>query len=202
MKLNDEQIDGLTEVVNIGIGRAAAALSDLIDDRIELDVPSITVCGLAELQEHLDASDNLLDTSIIQDFRGSVSGRAVLAFPRTSSLTLGQILAELEAPPDELDLDLSEIIVEVGNIVLNGVLGSISNMLGIRFDYSVPELSLNGAANDLSVEQGSIELAKNQTVIMMDAHFRVAESQINGSLILMFQLGDIESALHKMLSAV
>jgi chemotaxis protein CheC len=202
MKLTDEQIDSLTEVVNIGVGRAAAALSDLVDKHIELTVPSITISSLAELQKQLEAREDLLDTSIIQDFRGSVTGRSVLAFPRTSGLKLGQILSDLEAPPDELDLDLSGILVEVGNIVLNGVLGSISNMLQIQFDYSVPEMSLSGAANDLGVEQESTTQAENRAVILTDAHFRVAESQIDGSLILMFQVSEIESALRNMMSAV
>ncbi len=42
---------------------------------------------------------------------------------------------------EQLDMDAlrAGTFCEVGNIVLNGVMGSISNMLNFDFDYSVPE---------------------------------------------------------------
>jgi chemotaxis protein CheC len=41
MSLSPDQIDKLTEIVNIGFGRAAASLSSLVQQRILLSVPEI-----------------------------------------------------------------------------------------------------------------------------------------------------------------
>ena len=44
MILTDEQQDILTELVNIGVGRAAASLSELVGKRIDLNVPKLVIC--------------------------------------------------------------------------------------------------------------------------------------------------------------
>ena len=133
-----DHLDALTEVVNIGVGRAAAALSELLGSRIDLTVPTVSLLKFSELSEEVSSK---LDTSIIQDFVGPTSGRAILAFPDASALKLGQILADLDDIPPELDFDLQDVLNEVGNIVLNGVLGSLSNIVKGSLQYTVPVLA-------------------------------------------------------------
>ena len=201
MNMTDDQKDALTEIINVGVGRAGAMLSDLVDDRIELRVPSVQMCDLSEIENVLGARGEMLDTSIFQDFEGSVSGRTILAFPRDSGLRLGQILGELDQTPDELDVDLIGILTEVGNILINGVMGSISNMFESTLSYTVPELA---------TQTGLAELARHpvaatrqpQTVIYSDAHFTVSGTEINGSLLLIFNLPEIENALLSLLETV
>lgn len=200
MKLTGEQHDILTELVNIGVGRAAASLSDLVGKRIDLSVPCLAICDLATLSTHLTSEGGRLDTLLVQDFRGTVSGRAVLAFPQTSGLKLGQILGDLDALPDEFDLDLTGILTEVANIVLNGVLGSISNMLESKLSYSVPAFSNGCNIMDLLASNRPEAEAANPTVVFADTRFRVAQSEISGSLVIVFELGDLESALNTLTS--
>ena len=193
--------DAFTEVINVGIGRAGAMLSDLVSQRIELHVPEIRVCSIDELDELLAQNGELLDTSIFQDFRGPVNGRAILGFPRESGLKLGQILAGLEETPDELDIDLSGILVEVGNIVMNGVLGSIANMFHSNLAYTVPELSVTEGVMQLAQVDWLIRHADEHTVIYSDAHFSVSGTDVHGSLVLIFRLTEIERAISSLLMA-
>lgn len=202
MILTDDQQDVLTELVNIGVGRAAASLSELVGKRIDLNVPRLVICDPETLETYLDANGERLDTVLCQMFRGTVSGRACLAFPKTSSLKLGQILGDLDSLPDELDLDLTGILTEVANIVLNGVLGSISNMLESTLTYSVPELSINCEISDLLDTACADSESPPTTIIYADTRFEVAESKINGSLVIVFELGDLESALQTLASNV
>ena len=53
MSLSPDQIDKLTEIVNIGFGRAAASLSSLVQQRILLSVPEIRICSVEELPAYL-----------------------------------------------------------------------------------------------------------------------------------------------------
>ena len=76
--------------------------------------------------------------AIIQDFRGKIMGRSALVLPHASGLRLAA-LGEVTEPADELDLEMSGILVEVGNIMLNSVLGAISNIISTHLDYSVPQ---------------------------------------------------------------
>jgi len=53
MNLTAVQEDALTEVINIGFGRAAASLSKLTGQRVQLEVPHIAMCPLDELSDRL-----------------------------------------------------------------------------------------------------------------------------------------------------
>ena len=57
MNLTAVQEDALTEVINIGFGRAAASLSKLTGQRVQLEVPNIAMCPLDELSDRLRPDD-------------------------------------------------------------------------------------------------------------------------------------------------
>lgn len=199
MILTNDQLDALTEVVNIGVGRAAASLCDLVDDSIALQVPQIRMCMPADLRRPAESGEPPLDTSVLQDFDGAISGRALLAFPASSGVALAKLLGEEADPDDELELDLAGILEEVGNIVLNAVLGSLANLFEGEFEYSVPRL-----AADTPVDQvisGSNAAEPDRTMLMADTHFAVADSEISGSLLLAFSMNQMTSLLDRLIVA-
>lgn len=194
MKLSTEEIDALTEIVNIGVGRAASSLCDLIDRRIALRVPTITPWQLDENEEH-----PALNTSVIQDFSGLVNGRALLAFPRSSGVALARLLSEDDGGQDELEMDLAGILEEVGNIVLNGVLGSLANLLEGNLDYSVPRLTTDRGAENVICDRGPCDATTDRTILMADTHFEVADSEIAGSLLLAFNMSEMKPLLDNLI---
>ncbi len=57
MKLNTKQLDFLTEVINIGIGRSANVLNKIVSDRVKLNVPVIRLMHVDEIICILDPVD-------------------------------------------------------------------------------------------------------------------------------------------------
>ena len=203
MNFTEDQIDALTEVVNIGVGRAASSLHTMLDRHIELHVPQVRVCSVSEMRESLVANNQPLDTSVVQDFDGAIAGRAMLAFPNASGVTLAKLLSDEDLDDDELEYDLAGILEELGNIVLNGVLGSIANVFSDDFHYSVPEI-FNGAAADALAceEKNGIACEGEQTCLLADARFDVADSKISGSLLLAFNTDELGVLLDNLLKSV
>lgn len=199
MNISEEEKDVLTEVVNIGVGRAAASLSELVGERIILTVPSAIVCTLDELPRHIRPDDSTLDVAITQDFAGDITGRAMLAFPRSSGIKLGQILGGLDETHDRLDVDLTGILEEVGNIVLNGVLGSIANILETGLSYSVPQLTTDVCVEEIVAQHASEQASREQSILLADTRFDIASRQISGSLILAFSLQSVEMIIRSAL---
>ncbi len=191
--LEEDTIDALTELVNIGVGRAAASLSDLIGERIELTVPRVRFCRENEpiIQE---ASGGALSTTVVtQDFCGRINGRAALMFPQSSALILGGLLSGGEALATEVDAELSGILLEVGNIVLNGVLGSLSNVAGDVFDYSLPTLFDDQPAL-------SWLLLSNDTdaeLLIANVEFHVQHSEIRGTIAIVFAGGCVQTLIEQ-----
>lgn len=209
VQLTEDQLDALTEIVNIGVGRGAASLHTLVDQPIELRVPNVRLCELAELEAELDAADEPVDTSVVQGFDGAITGRAMLAFPKRSGIALAKLLAEEDEASfgggdseDSLEFDLAGILEEIGNIVLNGVLGSLSNVFDDDFRYSVPELCTGSASKALTRDVTAPAMGDRPTCLLADARFELAESQISGSLLLAFNTGELSALLDRLLDSV
>ena len=191
--LDDETRDALTELINLGVSRAAASLSELVGQRIVLQVPNIylyrpgdrTPPGLEELSRAA--------TVINQVFEGSLQGAASLCFPADSSLALARLLSrDRDSSIDRLDAELSGILLEVGNIVLNGIMGSLSNSLLARLRYAMPEIRSIVRAGD---ELGPWDQLRADEALIGDVRFHVSEQQIEGAILLAFSLDSLPQLL-------
>ena len=109
-------------------------LSPLRIGPIELDVPVVKVLEPRELPQELEnlARDPLAAVQL--NFRGPFSGSAALAFPPDSAAKLVAILVGEE--PEGADLDAIRVgtLTEVGNIVINGVMGKLVKEEGLGSD--------------------------------------------------------------------
>ncbi|MGB3058673.1 MAG: chemotaxis protein CheC, partial [Anaerolineae bacterium] len=74
MNLTAQQEDALVELINIGFGRAAAALSELTGQRVLLDVPHVTITPLDQLRQALDGFVSGDIATVHQIFGGQVAG--------------------------------------------------------------------------------------------------------------------------------
>ncbi|MCH9680737.1 MAG: chemotaxis protein CheX [Deltaproteobacteria bacterium] len=188
-KLTADQTDGLTELINIGVGRAAGVLNDMTESHVSLRVPAITLLSQDTIDEELgDMSDDLL-ASVQLRFAGSFSGTAALVFPTESANKLVTALTG----DDEDDQDLDEIRVgtlnEVGNIVVNGVMGSISNVLSEAIEYTVPDYKEDVIANLLRADTAGAQM----TVLLAATHFTIEELRLGGEIILLFEVGSFDA---------
>lgn len=205
MLLTYDQCDALTEVVNIGVGRAAAALSDLVQGRVELCVPRVRVCTLEELRAEMNSCGEPVNTSVLQGFTGTITGRAMLAFPKRSGVALAKLLADEEladATPGEeaLEFDLAGILEEIGNIVLNAVLGSLANLFEDDFRYTVPELCVGSAPEALM--RGVASIGPKAVCLLADTRFDLSTSHIGGSLLLAFNTEEMSVLLDRLMAGV
>ena len=139
--------DALTEIVNIGVSRAASSLRKMIGDQVLLSVPSIDVVSqirAARLISEREASELV---AVRQDFSGPFSGRALLIFPEANSLDLvravaGGVLTAQEAGDME-----NEALCETGNVILNACLATIANMLKRSLTMTLPEVLRGSSAS-------------------------------------------------------
>ena len=190
MRLTEYDSDALSEIINIGVGRAASSLSDLISTRIDLRVPVVQVVEPQEVDQRTDSS-----MSIMQSFEGEVSGNALLVFPADSGQKLAALLGGYEASDVIPELEISGILSEVGNIVLNGVLGSFANAIEADLTYTVPDFYVQETITSLVAERGKQTSDATNTILLADTQFSVESQDIRGSVVVAFHLGSFQSLL-------
>ncbi|MBD2098736.1 chemotaxis protein CheC [Trichocoleus sp. FACHB-591] len=187
------ELDALQELVNIGVGRAASILNEMVGSHVHLQIPYTKLISSTEVQRDLEQQLGVAPISAVRlGFNGSFAGVAQLVFPTDSASKLVAVLTREEF--DLYDLDAVKIgtLSEVGNIVINGVMGSISNVLQQHLNYSLPIYLEDTVGNLLTSHDFEIASA---TVLIAKARFTIEQLLIAGDIILIFKLGALDTLL-------
>jgi chemotaxis protein CheC len=139
-ELNDLQRDALTEVVNIGVSRAAVSLRKMVGEQVIMSVPSLELISRNSAAKLIRERESDELVAVSQDFDGPFAGRALLIFPAASSLSLVRAVAGSAVAEADVESMEDEALAETGNVVLNGCLASMANMLKQRFTLSLPKV--------------------------------------------------------------
>lgn len=198
MLLNNEQLDLFTELINIGVGKAAKLLNELISSPIKLSIPKIIVERPIDLVKKLKPGKSTTYYAVKLQFEGSFNGIAEIVFPSESGNNLVSILTGEEPYSDELDGLRVGTLNEVANMLLNGVMGTISNIIKEDFNYSIPVYSEDIFEN-LFIDPTS----EDKIVLFGETHFVVESADIEGDIIVLLELfyfESLKSELNRLLS--
>ncbi|WP_161595151.1 chemotaxis protein CheC [Mariprofundus erugo] len=189
-QLNVLQKDAITELMNIGVGHAASTLHTLIGHKIELVVPEVSLITLDDYHQLQPYEADELLSTIWMGFRGGFEGNTSLIFPTDSANTLITALTgEMDDSP-ELDELRAGTLAEVGNILLNGVMGSIANMLNAALSYTVPEYMECSLLNIFRKNHTG-----NDTIMLARTTFAINELKVEGNILLFFKVASFEQLL-------
>jgi chemotaxis protein CheC len=140
--LSELQRDALIEIFNIGTGRAAASLSQIVDQEITLSVPHIQFVSTSEINAKLLSLDSLSLSMVEQTFSGLFDIKATLLFTEDSTLKIVRDMMGSLLNLEELAEYEQEALCELGNIILNACMSATSGMLGITLNSSLPTYSM------------------------------------------------------------
>lgn len=141
MALTADQLDALTEIFNVGAGRAAASLSDIVGDEVLLSVPQVEFYRANEINAKVLSLSSARLGSVKQKFNGPFDLTASLVFTEERALEIVQEMLGSQVEMADLVEYEQEAMCEVGNIILNASLSAMADMLGITFDSTLPEYS-------------------------------------------------------------
>lgn len=196
MELSAVQQDSLTELINVGYGRAAAALSDLTGHRIILEVPQVAMHRIDEVRPMLAAVVQGEVASVNQVFSGPIAGNALLLLDEKSAMVLSRLLTNGKDDGTLFDAGAREIITEVGNIVLNACLGVFGNLLQVQVTFAVPRIRVEGIESILhSITVGTEEL---RYALMIHTRFYLRASNITGYLVIILGITSLDRMLEEL----
>lgn len=193
MTLNELEQDALGEIFNIGVGLAADVLSQMVNESVRLSVPLVEMVSREQANSYYAQRIHRPLCAIRQTYVGEVTTEAVLMFPEENSLELVRAMVGNEVPVEELSDMERDAMAEIGNIILNAVISSLSTTLGLAFDGSLPEVSLiaaEGIFNDAM--DRSEEGGKPSMVLALTIDFELATRQVNGYLAFLLDIPSSE----------
>ncbi len=190
---NSRQVDALKELLNIGVGRAAGMLNHLVSSNVQLQIPDITILHLKDLANKLEPIMKEKLAAVRLPFIGPFSGTAGLLFPAQSANNLVAVISGEEPGTPDLDSAKTAALTEVGNIVLNAVMGTFANMLVLKqqLEFHLPTFSED--ANDFlrTTDQSNT----SDLVIFAQVQFSIRQLKIVGDILLLFEVGAFDILL-------
>ncbi|MEH6476938.1 MAG: chemotaxis protein CheX [Sneathiella sp.] len=188
---SEDQIDALTEIMNMGIGVAAKSLSDMVGEEIILNIPKIRLVSRNEITNDLAERNPEGLSYVFQDFKGSVVGRSALLFPIQKSFNLVKALLKDMANDDEMTEMEQEALSEVGNVILNACIATMVDTLGLEIEVEIPQYIRGGPVGVLLA--GDSELDDTQTNLFCAVDFKTHESGIEGYVLFLLELPSVKN---------
>ena len=197
MELTDHQKDALTELINIGYGRATGALAELTGYRMTLEVPQVSIHEIDTIGPMLERLLSREVAGVSQRFSGPVSGNALLLLNVESALVLSRLLSDERWVPRNFDSNAKEILTEVGNILLNSCLSVFGNLLQIQVTFAVPRLHIEQASRVLHVLTDESEESLRYG-LMIHTRFRAKAGDVTGYLVIVLGLASMGRLLQEL----
>ena len=146
MKINEDQMDALQEVANIGASHAATSLSKMVNKDIIIGIPKIKMIPLDKTFDSVKDKDVIV--GILLEISNEVPISILLLISKESAFSLAHLLMGDESVKN--NDSLSEIeqsaLMEVSNVMMSSFFDSITEMIGISmipgppsFAYDIPE---------------------------------------------------------------
>jgi len=179
------ELDALTELVNLGVSRAATNLAQMVREEVVLTVPNVALLSRREAILTVGRRDSRNLVAVHQTFEGAIVGRALLIFPEENSLELVRSIVGSELSNEEIIELEQEALAEVGNIILNSCLATIANSLQRDLKMSLPEVLRGEGTRFFNLppppEAGS-------TVLFIYISFALRRRDIEGYIAMMMDL--------------
>lgn len=191
--LTPMQLDALKEIENIGTGNAATALSKLVNNKIDMTVPSINVVPFYDIFSKVGGEQIVI--GVLVRVLGDTPGNILFIFQKETAL---KIIEELTGEKGEQISEMgNSVICEIGNIISGSYMNAIAAFTNLSIQPSVPAVTYDMLGAILSttfIESGQFD----DYVLDIETMFLQNNFEISGH----FYYIPMPGSLEKMLDAL
>ena len=185
--MSAEYVDVLRELGNIGAGNAMTALAQLLNCKVDMQVPQVRLLEFQDVGTMIGGEEQLM-AGIYLGVEGDITGSIMFLLEKGSAKHLITKLMGMDLGGEEFGEMEVSALMEVGNIITGAYLNSLATITNLKIYPSVPSICVDMAGAILSVP--AIEFgAMGDKILLIQSQF-MDEVEINGYFIM---VPDIES---------
>lgn len=130
-EFSEMQLDALQEVGSVGAGHAATALSQLVDNRVELAVPELKLVPVQEVPAVFGGAETLVAATYTR-LLGDLGGSMLFVAPRHSALALVDLLRNRDVGTTKsFGGEHEGLVTHVASILTSAYLAAIARLAGL-----------------------------------------------------------------------
>lgn len=193
---DDIHFDVLREIGNIGCGNAITSLSKMLNKRVVMKVPRVSLVDFKNTSDFIGGPESII-IGILVDLSGDINGIMMFLVEFKSARKYVEILLGSASSGDEFsEMELSTL-QEIGNIMSSAYLGSLSSLINKVIRPSVPHLAIDMAGAILSVP--AIEFGKvSDKVLLIESVFEAEDKDVSGYFVLVPDPPSFQVILHSL----
>jgi len=178
--IQEDELDYLTEMVNIAAGNAMSALRHILQCDVGLKIPTLHFISLTEMPSvfnKLDMPAACIHMKLMGDLTGDIFF-LIMDDMREKLINL----VEQASPEYRADKNDYSVLIELGNIVSGVYLGALHDFCRLNIYHTVPNLSINKM--HLILSQLNANKTKKNDVFLMENEFTIKKGIIPAFLIM------------------
>lgn len=188
--------DVLKEIGNIGAGNAMTALSQMLNCKVDMQVPQVKLLEFSEMATIMGGEEHLM-VGVFLGVEGDITGSIMFLVELDAAKHLIEKLMGMPvAEGDGLGEMETSAMKEVSNIITGAYLNSLSSLTNLMIYPSVPYLSIDMAGAILSVPAIQFGFAGDK-ILLIQSQFS-DDVAIDGYFVLMPDLESYDKILHSL----
>lgn len=192
-ELSDIQLDALKEVGNIGAGNAATSLSILLNEKVDMAVPSVNIIPFDDIFSKIGVESVVI--GVVVRVLGDIPGNILFTIEKEPALT---IISKLLGQQQEQITDIgSSALCEIGNIISSSFMNAIATLTQLALMPSVPAVAIDMMGAILSttfIESGQFD----EYVLDLETQFLQENQKISGHFYYIPMPGSLEKILNSL----
>lgn len=191
----DLELDFLGEVSKEGMEKASLLISEFLGKKIKMGPPKVLVLSASDIGSNFGVGDfERMGPELA--FNGTYNGNANLMFQKKVVNTIIKEMTGINIKSPDWEETVTDVLSEMGNIVLNGVVGTMSNMVKGKLSFHVPTVK-NGLLENII--ENNFEKTTEVSFIGLGL-FHIEELNADGVISFSFNFDHIADLLSKISS--
>lgn len=190
LELSPMQLDVLQEVGNIGAGNAATSLSQLLNAKVDMSVPSVNIVPFDDIFSKIGVEEVVI--GVIVRVLGDIPGNILYTLDKeTALMIISTLMGEEQEQITEIG---SSVLCEIGNIISSSFMNAIAKLTNLVLMPSVPAVALDMMGAILSttfIESGQFD----EYVLDLETQFLQENQKISGHFYYIPMPGSLEKIL-------
>lgn len=208
IKLTEVQRDALQEVGNIGAGNAANALAQMINKRVDINIPSVEMVELDEYASNISKKNEKLLVAW-SNVVGKTRATVLTLFNIQDAIDITSIIVD-DRDKSQIDLrkkinkasDFPELyhsaISELGHILGSHYVSAIGDLLGLRLMTEPPDMSVDTGAQLFKILKEEIGLLKKLSLVITTSVI-ITDIKVTGTFLFIPNLETLQELLNALL---
>ncbi|MBK5240374.1 chemotaxis protein CheC [Clostridium sp.] len=192
-KLSPMQLDVLQEVGNIGVGNAATSLSRLLNQKVDMTVPSVNIIPFDDIFSKIGVEEVVI--GVIVRVLGDIPGNILYTLDKETALKfISVLMGEKQKEITEIG---SSALCEIGNIISSSFMNAIAKLTNLVLTPSVPAVALDMMGAILSttfIEAGQFD----EYILDLETQFLQENKKISGHFYYIPMPGSLEKILNSL----